>query len=171
MHAPVILYPGTITGRPTIEVHVRPDGFNEAFIVSPGSAPIPTGIKLIQKNWKWHLKCRISKKDKLFKPEEVVRQKVINWLIDDLGYSENRIGIEVGIQMGGKVHEKPADIVVFTDSNRTSHWIIIEVKKPGRKDGIEQLKSYMNPTAATFGYWTNGSDERFLLRAGTNDYS
>ena len=96
--------------------------------------------------------CRIRKSDKVFKPEDIVHQKIINWLIDDLGYDENRIGVEVGVQMGGKIHEKPADIVVFTDATKSSHWIVIEVKKPGRKDGIEQLKSYMNPTAATFGY-------------------
>jgi type I restriction enzyme M protein len=126
---------------------------------------------LFQKKGKWYLTCRIRKTEKIFKPEEVVRQKVINWLIDDLGYSEDRIGVEIGIQMGGKVHDKPADVVVFTDSSKASHWVIIEVKKPGRKDGIDQLKSYMNPTAATFGYWANGADERFLLRSGTNDYS
>ncbi|WP_082711995.1 N-6 DNA methylase [Burkholderia singularis] len=171
---PIVLYPGTVTsGRPTVEVHTHADGTHEAFLVPPASAPIPTGVKLFQKGSgkNWYVHCRIRKVDKVFKPEEVVRQKIINWLVDDLGYDENRIGVEVGIQMGGKVHDKPADIVVFTDATKSGHWVIIEVKKPGRKDGIEQLKSYMNPTAATFGYWTNGADERFLLRSGSNDYS
>jgi type I restriction enzyme M protein len=173
MHTPIVLYPGTVTGRPTIEAHVRADGSLEALLVSPATAPVPTGVKVFQKGTTkaWYLNCRIRKTDKVFKPEEVIRQKIINWLIDDLGYDENRIGVEVGIQMGGKIHEKPADIVVFTDASKTSHRIVIEVKKPGRKDGIEQLKSYMNPTAAIFGYWSNGADEKFLLRSGANDYT
>ncbi len=174
IHHPIVLYPGKVTGgRPTVEVHTLADGTQEAYLVPPAAAPIATGIKVFQKGAakNWYLHCRIRKSDKVFKPEEVVRQKVINWLIDDLGYDENRIGVEVGVQMGGKIHEKPADIVVFTDAAKSSHWIVIEVKKPGRKDGIEQLKSYMNPTAATFGYWANGSDEKYLLRSGANDYS
>jgi type I restriction enzyme M protein len=174
VHHPIVLYPGKVTGgRPTVEVHTLSDGTQEAYLVPPAAAPIATGIKVFQKGAakNWYLHCRIRKSDKVFKPEEVVRQKIINWLIDDLGYDENRIGVEVGVQMGGKIHEKPADIVVFTDATKSSHWIVIEVKKPGRKDGIEQLKSYMNPTAATFGYWANGSDEKYLLRSGANDYS
>ncbi len=73
--------------------------------------------------------------------------------------------------MGSTVHDKPADIVIFSDSHKTRHWIIVETKKPRRKDGIEQLISYMNPTGASFGYWTDGIDEKFLLRTGVNDFS
>lgn len=73
--------------------------------------------------------------------------------------------------MGSSIHEKPADIVVFEDASKQSHRIIIETKKPRRKDGIEQLKSYMNPTGAIFGLWTDGVDEKYLLRTGSNDYS
>src|SRR5690348_10163711 len=106
---PIILYPGTVAGgRPTVEVHTHPDGMKEAFLVPPASGPIATGVKVFQKgaSKNWYLHCRIRKADKAFKPEEVVRQKIINWLIDDLGYDENRIGVEVGIQMGGKIHDK-----------------------------------------------------------------
>ena len=73
--------------------------------------------------------------------------------------------------MGSAIHSKPADIAVFSDSMKNRHWIIVETKRPRRQDGIEQLKSYMNPTGATFGYWTDGLDEVFLLRTGPNDYS
>jgi type I restriction enzyme M protein len=167
----VIVYPGSITGRPTIELRIHPDGSNEAYLVPAAAPPIATGVSLSQKNGKYHIHCRIRKKLVAFKPEEVVRQKVLNWLIDDLGYTESQIAVEVGIVMGSTVHEKPADIVVFTDHSKSRHWIIVEVKKPNRKDGIEQLKSYMNPTGSTFGYWSNGSDDRYLLRTGTNDFS
>jgi type I restriction enzyme M protein len=170
-HKAKVIYPGAIKGRPTIELRIRKDGSSEAFLVPSGGAPVPTGVSLVQDGNKYYVDCRIRRKRYLFKPEEVVRQKVLNWLIDDLGYPEDHISVEVGIVMGSAVHPKPADIVVFTDATKERHWIIVETKKPRRKDGVDQLKSYMNPTAATFGYWTDGLDEKFLLRTGTNDYS
>src|ERR1035437_7290606 len=170
-HEAIVLHSGTLLGHATIELRQKADGGNEAFLVPIGSPPIPTGIQITEKQGKYYVPCRIRKKNVAFKPEEIVRQRTLNWLIDDLGYDEGQIDVEVGVVMGSGIHEKPADIVVFTDSTRQRHWIIVEVKKPNRKDGVEQLKSYMNPTGATFGYWTNGLDERYLLRASTNDYS
>jgi len=150
-HEATVVYPGSAKGRATIELRVLPDGSNEAFLVPQAAPPVPTGVSLRQQRGKYVIDCRIRKKTVAFKPEEVVRQKMINWLIDDLGYPESRIGVEVGIVMGSSVHKKPADIVVFADATKDRHWIIVEVKKPNRKDGVEQLKSYMNPTGATFG--------------------
>lgn len=48
------------------------------------------------------------------------------------------------VHFGTEVNAKAADIVVYTDSTKQTPKIIIEVKKPKRKDGIEQLKSYLN---------------------------
>jgi type I restriction enzyme M protein len=73
--------------------------------------------------------------------------------------------------MGSAVHDKPADIVVFVDASKSQHWITVECKKPNRKDGVEQLKSYMNATGSVFGLWTNGADEKYLLRSDPNDFS
>ncbi len=73
--------------------------------------------------------------------------------------------------MGSAVHKKPADVVVYTDEKRTTPWIIVELKKPKRKEGVDQLKSYMNATGAPLGWWTNGSDDRFLWRTDPNDFS
>jgi type I restriction enzyme M protein len=42
--------------------------------------------------------------------------------------------------------------------------IIIECKKPKRKDGIEQLKSYMNAKGAPVAVWSNGTDSIILHR-------
>ena len=166
-----VLYPGGITGRPSIELRVAPDGSNEAFLVPSGSAPISTGISLKSKGTNYTIECRIRKKPLAFKPEEVVRQKVLNWLIDQLGYAEKFVAVEVPIVMGSSIHPKPADIVVYTDTTKSQAWIVVETKKPTRQDGIEQLKSYMNANGAAFGYWTNGSDEKYLLRTGPNDFS
>ena len=150
-----IIYPGA-PGRASIELRILPDGSNEAYLVPSGAAPIPTGISLIADKGKYYINCRKRKKRILFKPEEVVRQKVLGMLIDDFGYPEDHIELEVGVQMGSSIHEKPADIIVYGDSSKSQAWLIVETKKPNRKDGVEQLKSYMNPTGAPFRYWTNG---------------
>ena len=166
-----ILYPGDAKGRPTIELRVDPAGYNEAFLVPSGGVPIPTGVALLEKAGKYSVTCRIRKKKLAFKPEEIVRQKVLHWLIDKLAYAESQISAEVPVVIGGAVHDKSADVIVYEDSAKTNPLIIVETKKPDRKDGIDQLKSYMNATGAMFGYWTNGADEKFLLRTGANDFS
>ena len=131
----------------------------------------PRGVSLETRAAKYFVPCRKRKKHLAFKPEEVVRQRVLNWVLDDLRYPEPRVRVEVPIVMGSAVHPKPADIVVFSDDQCSRAWLVIETKKPRRKDGIEQLQSYMNATGATFGLWTNGLDEKFLLRAKPNDFS
>jgi type I restriction enzyme M protein len=168
--AATIVYPGVV-GRASIELRVLPDGSNEAYLVPSGAAPIPTGVSLIEDKGKYYILCRKRQRRIVFKPEEVVRQKVLGTLIDELAYPEEHIDLEVGVQMGSSIHDKPADIVVYADSSKSQVWLIVETKKPNRKDGVEQLKSYMNPTGSPFGYWTNGLDEKFLLRTGTNDFS
>jgi len=170
-HTAKVVYPGVVKQRPSIELRIAPDGTNEAFLVPQGGTPVPTGVSLDEVATGYRLKCRIRNKWLKFKPEEVVRQMILNHLIDQMNYPASHIGVEVPIQMGSTVHEKPADIVVFTSPEKTQHWMTIEVKKPNRKDGVEQLKSYMNPTGSVFGCWTNGVDERFLLRSDPNDFS
>lgn len=166
-----VLFPGDIKGRPTIELRVNEDGSTEAFLAPTGSPPLPTGVSVSEKAGKYLIFCRIRKKYFKFNPEEIVRQKTINYLIDALGYSPDQISIEVGVVIGGAVHDKAADIIVHDDTSKANPWIIIENKKPDRKDGIDQLKSYMNATGATFGLWSNGVDEKYLLRSAPNNYS
>jgi type I restriction enzyme M protein len=170
-HTAKVVYFGTVKERPTIELRQTADGRNEAFLVPSGAAPVPTGISLEEVRGGYRIFCRIRKRWFRFKPEEVVRQMILNRLIDAMGYDEAAVGVEVPVQMGSTIHDKPADIVVFTDARHDQPWIIVEVKKPTRKDGVEQLKSYMNASGSVFGYWTNGVDERFLLRAEPNDFS
>ncbi|MCI0552168.1 MAG: type I restriction enzyme HsdR N-terminal domain-containing protein, partial [Anaerolineae bacterium] len=56
--------------------------------------------------------------------------------------------LEVGVKMGSTVHSKAADIVVYREATlRLTPYIVIELKRPLRKDGIDQLESYMNATA------------------------
>jgi type I restriction enzyme M protein len=96
-------------------------------------------------------------------PEEIVRQLWVYKLINELGYKEEEILLEKSIHFGTEVHSKAADIVVHTGKDKESAKIIIETKKPNGKEGIEQLKSYLNAQGA-IGVWSNGSETVILYR-------
>ncbi|MGC9086633.1 MAG: N-6 DNA methylase [Thermoproteota archaeon] len=100
-------------------------------------------------------------------PEERKRQEIERRLVEEWGYPKELIDIEVEIQVGSQKLSR-ADIVVFKDAksrdpNRNAY-IIVEVKREDRKDGIEQLESYINATTAEFGIWYNGRDIAFIRR-------
>lgn len=97
-------------------------------------------------------------------PEEIVRQLWVFKLINQYGYKADEIDLEKSVQFGTEVGTKAADIIVYTDSAKETPKIIVECKKPKRKDGIEQLKSYMNAKGAPVAVWSNGSDSIILYR-------
>jgi len=100
-------------------------------------------------------------------PEERRRQEIERRLVEEWGYPEELIDIEVEIQFGSQKLGR-ADIVVFRDKKskdpNKNAYIIVEVKRESRKDGIEQLESYINATTAEFGIWYNGRDIAFIRR-------
>lgn len=56
-------------------------------------------------------------------------------------------------------------MIFKNDKDFTQHniWIIIEVKRKERSDGIEQLKSYLAPCkGAKYGFWFNGVNSSYL---------
>jgi type I restriction enzyme M protein len=82
-------------------------------------------------------------------PEEYVRQNLEKRLVNELKYPRERIGVEVTLQLGSN---KPrTDVVIYLDGHSQTQeniHIIVECKKENvspsdKKDGIEQLKSYM----------------------------
>ncbi|MDX9879232.1 MAG: N-6 DNA methylase [Sedimentisphaerales bacterium] len=103
-------------------------------------------------------------------PEEIVRQLWVYKLIHQYGYQPDEIDLEKSVQFGTEVGTKAADIIVYTDATKETPKIIVECKKPKRKDGIEQLKSYMNAKGAPVAIWSNGSDSVILYRPYPNDY-
>ena len=99
------------------------------------------------------------------KPEEIVRQQWLYELRDKYGYSWEQISVEVPVTVGSTEAKKAADIVVYKDNRKTDPRIFIEVKRPKRVDGIEQLHVYMNATNCRLGMWSNGTDPNvYLLR-------
>lgn len=97
-------------------------------------------------------------------PEEIVRQLWIYKLTHQYGYKADEIDLEKSVQFGTEVGTKAADIIVYTDATKITPKIIVECKKPKRKDGIEQLKSYMNAKGAPVAVWSNGADSIILYR-------
>ena len=101
------------------------------------------------------------------KPEEQVRQTYLRKLVEEYGYDPKNIKTEVSIKSGQTETKKPADIVVFDgkgfDPGRHAY-IIVEVKRKDRKDGKEQLVSYVNSTTAEFAVWFNGKEIAYYQR-------
>ncbi len=103
-------------------------------------------------------------------PEERVRQEYERILVESYGYPKQRLDIEVKIPRGTGFYKDRADIVVYESArgrDPAEHILgIVETKKPTRKDGLEQIKSYMTATSAAWGVWTNGTDIAYLARHG-----
>jgi len=97
------------------------------------------------------------------KPEEGPRQILEKRLVEEYGYSKSQIEIEFPVQKGSK-RIGPTDIAVFRDEKKVidNLCIIVETKRKERKDGIDQLKSYLSPTNAEFGVWFNGKEIVYL---------
>ena len=99
------------------------------------------------------------------KPEEIVRQWWLYRLRNVYGYDFKQIAVEVPVKVGATEAKKKADIVVYTDATKKTPRIFIEVKKPNRKDGVDQLQVYMNATGCRLGLWSNGAPPHvYLLR-------
>lgn len=113
-------------------------------------------LQIFKKGQQIRIRCMVRDRDFVAKPEEVVRQLALIHLHYTLDYPLDQLAVEVPVQMGSGVSKKAADVVVYKDPQKIIPYIIIEVKKPGRRDGREQLHSYMNATGAPFGLWTNG---------------
>ena len=109
-------------------------------------------------------------------PEEKVRQEYEKILVNDYGYKKSELDIEVSIPRGTGYFPDRADIVVFNSSTKRDPASdilgIVETKRPERKDGLAQLKSYMTATSAIWGVWTNGNDIAYLCKPpGTSSIS
>ena len=116
------------------------------------------------------IRCFVTGKLRQDTPEENVRQRWARSLVEEYGYPESDLGIEVVIPMGRA--RKKADLVVYRhDAKHTQDeaWIIIETKrldtKPSdAKEGEEQLKSYMAASPiCRFGLWV-GEERRAFER-------
>jgi len=121
---------------------------------------------ITEKDGKYFIKCQIKDKLKAAKPEEIVRQLWIRRLFQEYSYPKERIDIERIVYFGSR-DSGLADIVVLHE-DLTHPYIIFEVKRPKRTDGLEQLKSYCNAEGAPIGVWSNGNEMIRLHREEPN---
>lgn len=103
-------------------------------------------------------------------PEEIVRQLWVWKLINYYGYDSEQIRCEIPVQFGSEIPTKYADIAVYRKADLETVKILFEVKKPKRKDGIEQLKSYLGAKGNPIGVWSNGADKLILYKPQNKDF-
>ena len=105
-------------------------------------------------------------------PEEYVRQTIEKRLVNEHKYKPEQIKIEFGLKLGSR--RPRADIVIFLkDSPELTQdyvGLVVECKSEkvepkNKKDGVEQLKSYMSACLnCEWGMWTNGKYKEVLRR-------
>jgi type I restriction enzyme M protein len=125
-------------------------------------------LKIFDQKGKPYLPCAVTEKARPAKPEEIVRQLYLNRLLGEYGYPKERIAIEKGVYFGSAIAEKRADIVIMDKDDPETVFLIVELKKPKRRDGVEQLKSYCNAEGSPIGVWTNGGEIVYLHREEPN---
>ncbi|MCD4695213.1 MAG: N-6 DNA methylase [Bacteroidales bacterium] len=103
-------------------------------------------------------------------PEEIVRQLWVYKLINFYQYKIKQIELEIPVQFGTEVNTKFADIAIYRDETKETVKLLFEVKKPKRKDGIEQLKTYLGAKGNPIGIWSNGSDRLILYKPKNKDF-
>lgn len=125
--------------------------------------PIKEKVKAEPEEKKSYIRDFITGRWLKDRPEEGPRQILERRLVEEYSYSKSQMEIEFPIQKGSK-KIGPSDIAVFRDEKKTldNLYIIVETKRKERKDGIDQLKSYLAPTNAEFGIWFNGKDIIYL---------
>ncbi|MEO0266200.1 MAG: N-6 DNA methylase, partial [candidate division WOR-3 bacterium] len=124
---------------------------------------------IIEKEGKFFIKCLIKDRYKPAKPEEIVRQLFIYRMISEYNYPKERIDVERVIYFGSR-DSGLADIVIMHEDLKHP-FIIFEIKRPKRSDGLEQLKSYCNAEGAPIGVWSNGNEIILLHREEPNIFT
>lgn len=121
---------------------------------------------IFEKNGKYFLSCLKRDKDIQVKPEEIVRQLMLDKLVNEYGYPLDLLEVEYTVSFGRE--KKFADIVILNKTDKTSVYCVVEVKKHTAKDGKDQLKSYTNATGAPLAIWTNGTEINYYERLDPN---
>lgn len=118
----------------------------------------------------------ISKRQVKATPEEVEAVQVFSKiLVEDYGYPVENIQthpqFRVKASPSDLQYKYPIDITVFSDSfkKREDAYIVVECKKKNRKDGMEQLKHYLEFSNASIGVWFNGNEKQIIRKYYKDD--
>lgn len=90
--------------------------------------------------------CQIRKTQLQVSPEELVRQKVIAYLLQS-GIPVGMFEVELGLRIWNKQSQERADILIRhpdVDLTQGEFWAIVECKAPGENLGLalDQIKRY-----------------------------
>lgn len=111
-------------------------------------------IRLKQSQDTTYIFCTIRKNWMVFTPEEWVRQHLILYLIQTLGYSASAIALEVPVNQTGM--RKRADILVY---KQAKPYIMIECKRPSvqiTQQTFDQIARYNGVIGSEFLMVSNG---------------
>jgi type I restriction enzyme M protein len=104
-------------------------------------------------------------------PEEVEAVQVFaHRLVEDYGYDKSQIQTHPQFRVRKRPSDEeksyPVDIAVFKSSDRTETnvFLVVECKKKNRRDGVAQLKLYLEMSPAIVGAWFNGQEHAYLLK-------
>ena len=122
---------------------------------------------IIEQEGKYFIKCQIKNRNKIAKPEEIVRQLWIYRLVNEYNYPKERISLKKTINFASQIESQAVDIVVFEEDLK-HYYILFEIKKPYRTAGLKQLKKYCNTEVASIGIWSNGDEIIRLHREEPN---
>lgn len=114
-------------------------------------------------------------------PEELQAVQVFaRRLVDDYGYPKSHIVTRPQHRVRSRPSDEersyPVDIAVFASEQHTEDalFMVVECKQRTRRDGVAQLKLYLDMSAATVGVWFNGDEHEYMRkvyhRDGTRTY-
>jgi type I restriction enzyme M protein len=111
-------------------------------------------------------------------PEEVDAVQVFaRRLIEDYGYPKEHIQTRPQYRVRKHPSDEkksyPVDIAVFRSSQKIENnlFMVVECKKKTRKDGVAQLKLYLDMSPAEIGVWFNGNEHEYLHKVLHKDGS
>ena len=91
-------------------------------------------------------------------------------LVEDYGYPKEHIQTrpQFRVRKSPSDEEKsyPVDIAVFSSTSKieANLHLVVECKKKTRKDGVAQLKLYMDMSPAEIGVWFNGNEHEYIRK-------
>jgi hypothetical protein len=88
-------------------------------------------------------------------PEEWVRQHLLRYLREQIGFPASRIGVEVPVALGGSTQR--ADVVVY--DRAVQPWMVLECKAPGialNRPVLDQAARYNSTLRAPYLGLCNG---------------
>lgn len=115
-------------------------------------------MKVVDKDGKRYVFDVIRKKYLLLTPEEAVRQQVIQWMMQAVGYPKAAISVEKAIAGSRRRY----DMVIYKNSRP---WMIVECKAPGvgvDQKVFDQIGHYNHLLKVPYLYVTNG-EQHFIL--------